>query len=70
MTFTSDSSAAMKLIEDLSPSFGEEEMEVVDKLEEEIQEEEMDHGDQRAEESVSMDAEELEEGEVVSKDSE
>ena len=34
----------MKRIEDLSPEFRTEEMEVVDKVSEEAQEEEMDHG--------------------------
>ena len=62
MTFTSDSCEAMKHIEDLSPTSRAEEMEVVDKVEEEMQEEEMDNGGQSAEESVTMDADELEEG--------
>ena len=68
MTFTSDSSAAMKRIEDLSPEFRAEEMEVVDKVNEEIQEEEMDLGGQSTEESVAMDEEELEEGEIIDSD--
>ena len=60
MTFTSNSSAAMKHVEDLSPRLGVEEMEVVDKVNEEVQEEEMDQGSQSTEKSVTMDAEELE----------
>ena len=43
MTFTSDSCAAMKHIEDLCPKSRDEEMEVVDKVKEEVPEEEMDH---------------------------
>ena len=54
VTFTSDSSAAMKHIEDLSPKFGVEEMEVVDKVNKD-QEEGMDQGDQSTEESATMD---------------
>ena len=49
MTFTSDSSAAMKHIKDLSPKFGVEEMEMVNKGSEEVQEEEMDQGDRLTE---------------------
>ena len=50
--------------------FGAEEMEVVDKVEEEVQgEEKMDRG-QLMEESITMDAENFEEGEVVGKDEE
>ena len=60
----------MKHIEDLSPKFGVEEMEVVSKVNEEVQEEGMDQGGQSPEESVVMDAEELEEGEVVGEDEE
>ena len=43
MTFTSDSCAAMKHIEDLGPKTRVEEMEVVGKVNEEVQEERMDH---------------------------
>ena len=46
------------------------EMEVADKVEEEVQgEEKMDRG-QRMEESITMDGENFEEGEVVGKDEE
>ena len=65
MTFTSNSSAAMKHIEDLSPKFGVEEMEVVNKDGEEAQEEEMDQDDRLAEGKVAMDTAELKEGEVA-----
>ena len=57
-------------IEDLSPEFRTEEMEVVDKVNKENREEEMDHGCRSSEESVIMDAEELEEGEVAGEDGE
>ena len=70
VTFTTDLSAAMKHIEDLSPKFGVEEMEVVSKVNEEVQGEEMDQGGQSPEERVVMDAEELEEGEVVGEEDE
>ena len=70
MTFTSDSCAAMKHIEDLCPKSRDEEMEVVDKVKEEVPEEEMDHGVQSSEENASMDTEELEEGQLVFEDDE
>ena len=70
MTFTSDSCAAMKHIEDLDPKSGVEEMEVVGKVNEEVQEEEMDHGVKSSEENASKDTEELEEGRVVGEDDE
>ena len=68
VTFTSDSSAAMKHIEDLSPKFGVEEMEVVNKGSEEVQEEEMDQDGRQTEGKVAMDTTELEEREVVGED--
>ena len=72
MTFTSDSSAAMKHIEDLGPEFRAEEMEVVDKVNGGVQEEEMDHGVELEEgQQVGGDDEdELEEGEIIDSDAE
>ena len=68
LTFTSDSSTAIKCIWDLGPKFQAEEMEVVRKVNEEALEEKMDHNYQQNEERVAMDAEELEEGKVVGED--
>ena len=70
MTFTSDSCAVMKHIEDLSPESRTEEMKVVDKVNKEDRDEEMDHGAQSSEESVTMDADELEEVDVAGEDGE
>ena len=70
MTFTSDSCAAMKHIEDIGPKSRAEEMEVVDKVNEEVREEEMDHGDRSTEENAFMDTEELREGQQVGEDNE
>ena len=70
MTFTSDSSAEMKHIEDVGSKSWTEEMEVEDKVNEEVQEEEMDHGVKSSEENASKDTEELEEGQVVGEDDE
>ena len=69
MTFTSDSCAAMKHIEDLGSKSRAEEMEVENKVNEEIQEEKMDHGVE-PEESASMDTKELGEGQQVGEDDE
>ena len=68
MTFTSDSCAAMKHIEDLGPKSRAEEMEVVEEVNAEAQEEERDHGVQSSEENSSMDMKELEEGQLVGED--
>ena len=72
MTFTSDSCAAMKHIEDLGPKSRVEEMEVVDKVNEEVQEEEMDHGVElgKGQQVGEDDEDELEEGEIADSDAE
>ena len=74
MTFTSDSCAAMKHIEDLGPRFRVEEMEVVDKVNEDVQEEEMDHEVElelgKGRQVGEDDKDELEEGEIVDSDTE
>ena len=60
----------MKHIKDLGPKIQAKEMEVVDKVKEEPRDEKMDSSRHHSEESVTMDAEELEEGEVVGEDDE